>query len=69
MEAIYRGAIPILSANWFLDIPLAFRAALIAAPNALKSYSSVVLFMSISPNYILPFTFPLRYEYTYHSVD
>ena len=48
---------------------LAFLAALMACPKALKSNFSLLCFIIISPSYILPFTFLSRYEYTYHSID
>ena len=50
-------------------MPFAFLAALMACPKALKSNFSLLCFIIISPSYILPFTFLLRYKYTYHSID
>lgn len=64
MDAIYRGAMFSVSANWLRDIPFAFLAALMACPKALKSNFSLLCFIIISPIYILLFIFLSRYDYT-----
>lgn len=69
VDAIYRGAMFSLSANWLRDNPFAFRAALIACPKALKSNFSLLCFIIISPNYIVYFISLSRYDYTHHSMD
>ena len=69
MDAIYRGAMFSLSANWLREIPFAFLAALIACPKALKSNFSLLCFIIISPNYIVYFISLSRYDYTHHSMD
>lgn len=69
MDAIYRGAIFSVSANWLRDIPFAFLAALMACPKALKSNFSLFCFIVISPNYIVYFIFLSRYDYTQHIID
>ena len=69
MDAIYRGAIFNLSANWLREMPFAFLAALIACPKALKSNFSLFCFIIISPNYIVYFISLSRYDYTHHSMD
>ena len=69
MDAIYRGAMFSLSANWLREIPFAFLAALIACPKALKSNFSLFCFIIISPNYIVYFISLSRYDYTHHSMD
>ena len=69
MDAIYRGAMFSLSANWLREISFAFLAALIACPKALKSNFSLLCFIIISPNYIVYFISLSRYDYTHHSMD
>ena len=69
MDAIYRGAMFSLSANWLREILFAFLAALIACPKALKSNFSLLCFIIISPNYIVYFISLSRYDYTHHSMD
>src|SRR5574344_2123315 len=69
MDAIYRGAMFIWSANSFLDNPFTFRASCMAGPKALKSYLIFSCFILFHPITFYCSPYPLRYDYTYHGVD